>query len=263
MTRSRTWSLFLAAALAACQGVLPRREVAAFRSPVVSCAGEQTFAASRVLRSGENIRDHIQERFTYVERGDCAEVTVRHEWQFGGTDVHAWFMRGEAGVVPQRVLRRSIFAGPQAVNDRQDLRLFDVFGGHARMAWRSIEGRRRFFEFRGGRPQALITIGRGMLTAWLRSAELEVGGRVRVPVLDIRERTERVRDVTLSRLADDDVPELGRRVRVYTIFGREPIFADQDNVVVGDLMGMVSSETDFETDPRISAANPLTGDAHP
>jgi hypothetical protein len=28
------------------------------------------------------------------------------------------------------------------------------------------------------------------------------------------------------------------RVRVYTIYGREPIFADEHDVVVGDMMGM-------------------------
>ena len=73
---------------------------------------------------------------------------------------------------------------------------------------------------------------------WLRRARLEVGGRVREPVLDIRQTPERIRDVTLMRLEDRDDAVLGR-VRVYTIYGREPIYADEQDTVVGDMMGLV------------------------
>ena len=46
-----------------------------------------------------------------------------------------------------------------------------------------------------------------------------------------------IRDVTLQRVEARDVEGLGR-VRVYTVYGREPVFTDENDVVVGDLMGL-------------------------
>jgi hypothetical protein len=56
--------------------------------------------------------------------------------------------------------------------------------------------------------------------------------------LDIREVVERIQDATLRREADMYVPWLGHDARVYTIYGREPIFADENDNVIGDLSGM-------------------------
>lgn len=52
---------------------------------------------------------------------------------------------------------------------------------------------------------------------------------------------ELVRDVTLLRLEDRDDPVLGH-VRVYSIYGREAFYADEDDMVVGDLRGLVPAE---------------------
>ena len=64
---------------------------------------------------------------------------------------------------------------------------------------------------------------------------------MRESVLDIRESIEVVREATLRRLEDRDDPLLGR-VRVYTIYGREPVYADENDVVVGDMMGLVRGD---------------------
>jgi hypothetical protein len=92
---------------------------------------------------------------------------------------------------------------------------------------------------------------------WLRRARLGVGGRSREAALDIRESMEVVRDVSLLRLADRVVPALGRSVRVYTIYGREPFFADDDDVVVGDLMGLVPAAlVDSPVPPPVGEPSP-------
>ncbi len=36
---------------------------------------------------------------------------------------------------------------------------------------------------------------------------------------------------------------MGRTVRVYTFFGKETVFADDNDVVIGDLAGMRPSDT--------------------
>jgi hypothetical protein len=38
-------------------------------------------------------------------------------------------------------------------------------------------------------------------------------------------------------------PSLNRTLRVYTFYGRETVFADDDDVVVGDLAGMRPSDS--------------------
>ena len=103
------------------------------------------------------------------------------------------------------------------------------------------EGAREWTRWiRGARPTAIIGPGRGLLTPWIQRAHLAVGGRARESVLDVRESMEVIRDVTLARLEDRDDPTLGH-VRVYTIYGREPVFTNDEDVVVGDLMGLVST----------------------
>jgi hypothetical protein len=41
------------------------------------------------------------------------------------------------------------------------------------------------------------------------------------------------------RQPDRHEESLGRTVRVYTIYGREAVFTDEHNVVIGDLAGLV------------------------
>lgn len=95
---------------------------------------------------------------------------------------------------------------------------------------------------------------------WIRRAHLPVGGRLRETVLDIRESMEVVRDVTLLRLEDREDASLGRTVRVYSIYGREPFYADEDDVVIGDMAGLVPAER--VRDP-LPAASVTLGDPDP
>jgi hypothetical protein len=48
---------------------------------------------------------------------------------------------------------------------------------------------------------------------------------------------------TLERLPDQVQKDMGRSVRVYTFFGKETVFADESDVVIGDLAGMRPAET--------------------
>src|SRR5690606_3859672 len=79
--------------------------------------------------------------------------------------------------------------------------------------------------------------GRGLISMWIRRAKLEVGQKVRELALDIR-GLEKIGMVTLRREQDIQHDLLGK-VRVYTIYGREAVFTNEDNVVVGDLAGLL------------------------
>jgi len=65
---------------------------------------------------------------------------------------------------------------------------------------------------------------------------------VREHVLDMRELLETLRPVTLRRDPDLYVAALGRTVRVYTVYGRESVFADESDTVIGDLAGMLPAD---------------------
>jgi hypothetical protein len=90
----------------------------------------------------------------------------------------------------------------------------------------------------GARVGAVIGPGRGLLTAWIRRAKLPVGGRVEELVLDFRDALESLEEATLERGPDLFEPSFGKSVRVYTFFGRETVFADETDAVIGDLAGM-------------------------
>jgi hypothetical protein len=142
--------------------------------------------------------------------------------------------------LPLRVWKRIAMPGPEA--PRIETRRFELRGDHVALAQRTLTGALEHWRLRGPVPTVVIGPGRGLLTMWLRRVRLPVGGRVRETALDARESMEVVRDVTLRRLEDRDDPILGRRVRIYTIYGREPIYADDDDIVIGDMMGLVPSE---------------------
>lgn len=54
----------------------------------------------------------------------------------------------------------------------------------------------------------------------------------------MRELVERLRPVTLRCEPDMTPPGFTAPVRVYTVYGRETVFTDANNVVLGDLGGM-------------------------
>lgn len=192
--------------------------------------------ASGDFRAGPVMRDDsIVEHFEIAAR-DCHVVfSMRQEWALGATDIEVVY---DHELTPLRVWRRATAPGPTPVARRTDIRRYDLRGERVEMVDREQGGEISRYYVGQGIPRVVLGAGRGLITMWLRRARLEVGGRVREPVLDIRETPERVRDVTLMRLEDRDDPLLGH-VRVYTIYGREPIYADDTDTVVGDMMGLV------------------------
>jgi hypothetical protein len=74
-------------------------------------------------------------------------------------------------------------------------------------------------------------------------ARLPVGAKVHELVLDFREMVEMLEMAKLERQPDLIEPSLGRSVRVYTFFGKETVFADENDVVIGDLAGMRPSDS--------------------
>lgn len=205
---------------------------------------EGEVVAARALRAGPvMVARDVVERFE-IRRRDCVEVfTGRQTWSMSTTDVDVVYDADT--LLPLRVWKRIVSPGSGG-RAAIETRRFELRGGdRVALAQRTAAGALEHWTLRpapsGGTPRAIVGPGRGLLTMWLRRARLEVGGRLREPVLDVRESMEEVREVTLARLEDRDDERLGR-VRVYTIYGREPFYADDEDVVVGDMMGMLPAE---------------------
>lgn len=187
------------------------------------------------LRAGPAMRERsAAESFRIAERGCHVVFTGSLDWDLGATDLEVVYDRA---LRPLRAWKRSTSPGPLEARRRTDIRAYDLRGERLTMRRRGPLGEVELWRFRWAPPAVVIGPGRGVLSLWLRRARLDVGERVREPALDIREPIEVVRDVTLTRHEDRDEPGMGR-VRVYTVYGREPIFADDHDVVVGDMMGM-------------------------
>lgn len=236
----------VACALCAVGGCLtpPRERVEQLpESPYPSCpegdAAERALFAGE-LRAGPAMREQSAvERFRGFERGCQIVFTGSLDWDLGATDLEVVYDRE---LRPLRAWKRSTSPGPLEARRRTDIRAYDFRGDRLVMRRRGPTDELELWRFRWAPPSVVIGPGRGLLSLWLRRAQLPVGGRVREAAVDIRESSEVVRDVTLQRYEDRDEPGVGR-VRVYTIYGREPIYADDHDVVVGDMMGMRPSAT--------------------
>lgn len=242
-----------------CEG--PRRDLAEVPRIPYPVDGDGELELERVLRSGPVMRDRdVVERFELRRAGAHRIVRVRQEWALGTADLDVVY---DADGLPLRVWRRTTMPTASGGIGHRDLRVYDLTGDEVRVAHRAPDGSTRGQAIRGTRPRAVIGPGRGMLTAWIQRAHLEVGERRRESVLDVREPLAVVRDVTLKREAARDVDGLGI-VRVYTIYGREPVFTDDDDVVVGDLMGLVeASAVDAPLPDPMPDPGPLDPRTHP
>ncbi|MBX3276265.1 MAG: hypothetical protein KF729_38790 [Sandaracinaceae bacterium] len=228
-------ALALALALAALGCESRRTALASVPEIPYPVDGDDALVLARTLRSGPDMRQpDVVERFELRQAGEHRIVRTRQEWPLGTADLDVVY--GADGL-PLRVWRRTTMPAAGDPVGHRDLRVFGLGGPDVLVARRGPDGAREGFALHGARPRAVIGPGRGVLTAWIQRARLDVGGRLREPVLDVREAVAVIRDVTLERRAPRDVAGLGR-VRVYTIYGREPVFTDEDDVVVGDLMGM-------------------------
>ncbi|MCA9535393.1 MAG: hypothetical protein KC593_16985 [Myxococcales bacterium] len=251
-TQQPSWLLFSFAALVTlvvggCEGCLKRPPASSVeRLPYPSCPGldelpEGQVLASGHLRSGPDMRDRaVVERWELRERACLRVMTVRQEWPMGISDVEVVF---DEHYQPLRVWKRMSMPRPPAGQraPTPDIRLYELRTSPATLTRTSEDGR-EYFTFRGGRPVAVVGPGRALLGAWIRQhLDLTVGETVRGPVLDFRRPAERVETVALRREADALMPDVAGgdgHVRVYTVFGRESVFTDDEGNVLGDLAGL-------------------------
>lgn len=230
-------------ALVGCEGCLPRVQVDAVdEEPYPTCGdpNDVELLGSGYLRSGPTMREQsVTERWRLERRGCLFVMTVHQGWERQITDVEVVF---DAEWKPLRAWKR--MAVPGAPPDgRPDTRVYQLAGETPTMRRRGPDGAQQF-RINGPMPVAVVGPGRALVTAWIRSAgPMEVGDVVRGPVLDFRQLIEKIDEVALRRDPDRDEPTLGGRVRVYTIFGRESIFTDDEGNVVGDLAGLRAHES--------------------
>lgn len=238
-----------------------RKRVAVDRAPELpypSCdggdAGEGRLLASGHLRAGPlSVERNVVERFELRVR-DCLRVmTVRQEWPLNTSDLEVVY---DASLRPLRAWKRMALPG---ASTPPDIRRYELRAPEVYVTRRGPDGALTHERLRGGRPTVVLGPGRGLVTAWLQRARLPVGGRVRELALDARDLMESVRPVTLRREPDMVHPDYHRRVRVYTLYGRESVFADDDDVVIGDLAGMRPDALlrGFPAPPPVPSAGPL------
>ncbi len=236
-------SLWIVGALAVlgCEQCLPRVEVESVQEHAYpTCDGEALpegeVVASGHLRAGPAlIEQSVSERWEIRRRGCVYVFTVRQEWERQNSDVEVVF---DLDWKPIRAWKRMTIPGLAAEQGRPDVRLYELRNEPATLTMQNREGRQHR-QFRGSPPVAVVGPGRALVTAWIKAAgPMEVGDIVRGPVLDFREQIERIDEVALRRDPDRFEESLGRNVRVYTIFGRESIFTDEEGYVLGDLAGL-------------------------
>lgn len=207
--------------------------------PYPACPGESSRGTAvdfeGALRAAPNaLEADVVERFSLTRRDCLAVFSARQDWHRNVSEIEVVF---DARGLPLRAWKRMTVPGDPRGEAGADVRRYELRTPEVVITRRAPEVPRSFELLRGGRPTAVIGPGRGLLSVWIRRARLAPGGRVRELVLDMRELLERIRPVTLRREDDMNHPELGR-VRVYTVYGRETVFTDENDVVVGDLGGM-------------------------
>lgn len=218
--------------------------------------GPGQLLASAHVRSGPSHPDkQINERYSIKQRDCLIAVEVRQEWPLATSDVEVLY---DQQLLPLRIWKRMTLPGIERAGERADIRRYELRTDPVTVKLRGMEGRISFEQLKGGKPLVVIGPGRGLISMWIKRAKLQVGEKVRELAIDIR-ALEKIEPVTLQREVDMQHPELGP-VRVYTFFGRETIFVDQNDMVVGDLAGL-RSDASLKTEPPV--ALPLYGPLDP
>ncbi len=239
--------LLITGCLAGCEGCLKRAPIDAVDvHPYPTCDGREIpesgeVLVDRVLRPGPTTAgDRTVVEHYRIERRDCVYVaTVHQEWIRQTSDVEVVF---DAEWRPLRAWKRMTIPGVPP-DGRPDTRLYELRNDPVTLTMVDHEGVRQHRFFRAEAPIAVLGPGRGLVSAWIQAqGEMEVGDVVRGPVLDFRELLEAVEEVALVRQPDRYDETLGQTVRVYTVYGREAVFTDEDGWVVGDLAGLRPSD---------------------
>ena len=250
-----------APAFAACK----RRHVPVDAVPELgypSCADAGTEDLGVVVARGHIRAGPLSNEKNVVERFDLRRTPCgytfrsRQEWPLDISDVE---VRYDANLTPIWAWKRMTIAGSQRPNGNADVRRYELRTGDVfikrRDAADAVTLERllpggRMKAPAGARVDAVIGPGRGILTAWLLRAKLPVGGKTYGLVLDFRSMLEALEIASLERNEDRYEPSLGRSVRVYTFYGQETVFADDADVVVGDLAGMRPSDSLESPEPE-------------
>jgi hypothetical protein len=204
-----------------------------------SCGGQVPgtgeLLAEQHLRSGPTHLDqHIVERFSLRQRDCIVALHARQEWPLGTVDFEVVYDRD---LMPLRIWKRMTVPGlASEAGVKAEIRRYELRTDPVGIKWRSPAGKIAYEQLKGGRPVAVVGPGRGVISMWLRRAKLQPGQKVRELVLDVR-ALEKIEPVTLQREPDMVHEQLGK-VRVYTFYGRETVFANEQDVVVGDLAGL-------------------------
>jgi hypothetical protein len=202
------------------------------------------------LRSGPvSVEKNVVETFD-LRRTPCGySLKARQEWPLAISDVE---VRYDETLAPVWAWKRMTIAGSRRPDGNADTRRYELRAGGVFIKHRDAAGELTLERLlpggrmgvpEGARVGAVVTPGRGSITAWLKRAKLPVGGKTQDLVLDFRDMVESLEVGTLERRPDQIEPSYGRSVRVYTFFGRETVFADEDDVVIGDLAGMRPSDS--------------------
>jgi hypothetical protein len=202
------------------------------------------------IRSGPNSNDqNINERFS-LRRTACGYTfRSRQEWPLDTSDVE---VRYDANLTPLWAWKRMTMASSPRPDGNAEYRRYELRTGEVFIKKRDAEqavtlehllpgGRMGAPE--GARVGALIGPGRGIITAWLKREKLRPGGKSDELVLDFRSMVESLEIAALERLPDQYEPSFGKNVRVYTFYGQDTVFADENDVVIGDLAGMRPSDS--------------------
>jgi hypothetical protein len=228
-------------------------------------AGEVVAAGH--LRSGPFSQEQdVDERFE-LRRSACGyTLRARQEWPLDISDIEVHF---DASLAPIWAWKRMTLAASNRPDGSADTRRYELRTGEVFIKRRDQNG--EVFRERllpggrmrvppGARVAAVVGPGRGAITAWLQREKLPVGAKIKELVLDFRAMIESLEEGTLERNEDRFEPSVGRSVRVYTFFGRETVFADEHDVVIGDLAGMRPSDSLRTPEP---APLPTFGGADP
>lgn len=232
-----------------CEKCLKRVEVASVTShPYPSCgAGEverEELIREVTLVPGPNSIDHsVWETYRVLSRA-CDDtpsffvIQTHQEWARQVTDVEVVF---DAEWRPLFAHKQMAVPGVENADETVSTRTYELRNDPPTMSERSADGTvvHREFRVRGNPVVAVVGPGRGIVTGWIaQHADLAVGETRRGDILDFRELLERVDEVAIRRDPARDEPSLGGAVRVYTVFGRESVFTDDEGFVIGDLAGL-------------------------
>jgi hypothetical protein len=216
----------------------------------------QKLVAEQHLRSGPAHTDKsIVEHYSIRERDCLYVVTVRQEWPMSTADVEVLY---DQKLMPLRIWKRMTLPGLPDAGEKADIRRYELRTDPVSVKRRQMSGAIDYELLKGGRPVVVIGPGRGLISMWIKRAKLAVGQKVRELAIDVR-ALEKIGLVTLRR-EENMVHELLGPVRVYTIYGREAVFTDENDVVIGDLAGMLPDRVNTLPPPP---AVPLYGTLDP